>query len=398
MNDSAPSDIPVKTINILQVVDEPLASAMRGFSRRLAVYNAGYSRRPGRYIAAEFPQVPVERATIYRGQEGTWAYSHHIAIAKFGKRYVASWSNGIQNEDHLGQEVHYAWSHDARTWSDPQVVVSTSIESGFVRNNAGLYADGERLYCYVGLAKDAQGQRDSPHMHHFKNRHIQLDVYETTDLEHWTAHERICDDVYLFEGPRLTQSGRLMVCGFDWPGDHHAMVLVWDAAQPAAKPRVVHLPISESGVVPEQGSWFQTDDGRIWMYQRDSTTSCRLGLSWSDDDGETWSEMYRTNFQNTYSRTYAGRLSDGRFFIVGNNHEMFLERRHLHLALSDDGRCFNRQYTLVTGDTTRRVEGNNKEDGYHYPSCCIDGDRLLVIYSVNKEDIEVASVDMSKVD
>ncbi len=69
---------------------------------------------------------------------------------------------------------------------------------------------------------------------------------------------------------------------------------------------------------------------------------------------------------------------------------------HLLVALSDDGRKFTRQYTLVEGETTRRVNGRHKEDGYHYPNCIVDGDHLVLTYSVNKEDIEVATVDMSQ--
>jgi hypothetical protein len=189
-----------------------------------------------------------------------------------------------------------------------------------------------------------------------------------------------------------------MCCGFDLV-DHHGMVLIWDdPSQAAENPRVIDIPASSEGVLPEQGTWYQTDDGRIWMYQRDSSISCRLGLTWSDDGSETWSDLIRTDFPNTYSRAFAGRLTDGRCYIVGNNYDIFLDRRHLLIAISDDGRLFDRQYTLVEGNTTRRINGRHKEDGFHYPNCFADGDKLFVIYSVNKEDIEVRIVDMSKVD
>ena len=133
------------------------------------------------------------------------------------------------------------------------------------------------------------------------------------------------------------------------------------------------------------------------MFQHDSTMSGRLALSWSDDEGETWSDLLRTNFPNTYSRAFAGRLPDGRFYIAGNNYDRFLDRRSLLVALSDDGATFDRQYLLVSGATTRRIEGRHKEDGYHYPNCVADDGRLLVTYSVNKEDIEVGIADMTAV-
>ena len=83
---------------------------------------------------------------------------------------------------------------------------------------------------------------------------------------------------------------------------------------------------------------------------------------------------------------------------MGNNFDIMLDRLHLMIALSDDGRLFDRQYMLVEGETTRRVNGRHKEDGYHYPNCFADGDKLLVIYSINKEDSEVGIVETKELD
>jgi len=281
-------------------------------------------------------------------------------------------------------------------WSKPGVVAPTPVSSKLVRNNAGLYATNDRLYCYICVAKDYGRDVATPGMSSLKEQHIRLDVYETADLKTWTQYENICPNLYLFEGPRMTRGGKLLCCGFDLY-DHHGMVLIWDdASKPYLPPRVVHIQPSSQGVLPEQGTWYQTDDGRIWMYQRDSSVSCRLAITFSDDEGETWTELVRTDFPNTYSRAFAGQLTDGRFYIVGNNYDALLNRMNLPIALSDDGYTFNRQYTLVEGATTRRINGRHKEDGYHYPNCMTDGDKLLVIYSVNKEDIEVGIVDTRK--
>ncbi len=231
-----------------------------------------------------------------------------------------------------------------------------------------------------------------------KDQPIHLDVYETTDLGNWTHHENICPNVYLFEGPRMTRGGKLMCCGFDLV-HRNGMVLIWDdPSNPATAPRVVDIPESPDGFYPEQGTWYQTNDGRIWMYQRDQSMSGRLALTWSDDEGDTWSPLLRTDFPNSYSRAFAGRLTDGRCYIVGNNYDRFLDREHLLIALSDDGYVFDRQYVLVEGQTTRRVNGRHKEDGYHYPNCWADSDKLFITYSVNKEDIEVGILDTTEID
>jgi len=400
---SQPADLPRRTCHEVSVLSAGLAAQMEQFRLKVSVMHAGFPVVTDWHpiIPAgwgTFPQAPVERAVVYRGDAATWAYSHHQAITKFGDRYVASWSNGFLHEDYVGQEPHLAWSMDGRHWSAPRVIVSTPTDSGLVRNNAGLCAAGSTLYSYVCVAQDFGRDATPPGTFSLaQDQRIRLDAYATTDLEHWTCHENLCDDVYLFEGPRLTRDGTYLCCGFEITS-HAAVVLIWDdPSRLGEPPRTVRIPPSAEGLLPEQGTWFQTDDGRIWMYQRDSSISCRLGLTWSDDGGATWSDLVRTDFRNSYSRAFAGRLPDGRYYIVGNNYDVMLDRMHLQLALSDDGRVFDRQYTLVDGDTTRRVNGRHKEDGYHYPNCYADGETLFVIYSVNKEDVEVCMVDLRTV-
>jgi len=393
----------VENYSIIKVLDPGLAQRLQDYQVRIGAIKSGYPILTDWHPVVpdgwgEFAQVPLARSVVYRGNVESWAYSHHQAITKFGDKYVASWSNGFLHEDYVGQEVHCAWSKDGANWSAPQVVAATPVESQLVRNNAGLYAGDGRLYCYVGVAKDFGRDTAAPGMSVLKEQHIRLDVYETADLLNWTHHEGICDNVYLFEGPRLTQGGKLMCCGFDLY-DHHGMVLIWDdPSSPTEPPRVVDIRPSPQGVLPEQGTWYQTNDGRIWMYQRDGSIFGSLALTFSDDQGETWSDLLHTDFPNTFSRAHAGRLNDGRFYIVGNNYDRFLDREHLLIALNDDGYVFDRQYTLIEGATTRRINGRHKEDGYHYPNCCVDGDELLVIHSENKEDIVVAVVDTNKID
>ena len=395
-------DVPIAQQRVIKVLEPSFFQKLEDYRFRLGAIKSGYPVLTDWHPVipdgwGEFPSASTESSIVYKGGD-TWAYSHHQAIKKYGGKYVASWSNGFLHEDYVGQEAHYAWSADGLNWSEPGVVVHTPVESELVRNNAGLYATDEALYSYVCVAKDYGREVSAPGMQTLKDQHIHLDVYKTTDMKDWTHYENICPDVYLFEGPRLTLGGKLMCCGSDLMHGR-GMILIWDdPSDPAARPRVVNMPISADGPAPSQGTWYQTDDGRLWLYCRDNHISGRLGLTWSDDEGETWSELLRTDFPNTFSRAYAGKLTDGRCYIAGNNYDRFLDREHLLVALSDDGYTFDRQYTVVEGQTTRRVNGRHKEDGYHYPNCCVDGDKLLVIYSINKEDIGVSILDMTNID
>jgi len=119
----------------------------------------------------------------------------------------------------------------------------------------------------------------------------------------------------------------------------------------------------------------------------------------SRDDGRTWSRPRLTGFTNSVSRSQFGRLPDGRFFCVncpapareGASPSTRTPRTPVVLALSDDGVVFDRHYVL--GDEAQgepRIPGYLKHGRYGYPFLAIANDTALMIYSTNKEDINVA--------
>ena len=131
------------------------------------------------------------------------------------------------------------------------------------------------------------------------------------------------------------------------------------------------------------------------MFSRDEGASVRLCLSWSDDEGETWSMTAPTDFPDCMSRFHAGRLPDGRFYIVGNSNPQLMNRRRLTLSLSKDGHIFDEMFVLLDATTRRRIEGMHKESGYQYPQTLVHEDTMLIAYSINKEDIEVGILELS---
>jgi hypothetical protein len=97
------------------------------------------------------------------------------------------------------------------------------------------------------------------------------------------------------------------------------------------------------------------------------------------------------------SRVFAGRLNDGRFFLVGNSTYQYMDRNFFSISLSTDGAKFEKIYRLIPERTRQRFTGYLKVHGYQYPSCLVDGDKLLIGYSVNKEDIEVGILETKKI-
>jgi len=389
------SKVEIRKTTTVSVLSEELRRKVTDFKLRLAMQHAGYPDPAVGYPPMPnewgvFPQAQVVRSTAFYGNEA-FSYNHHQSVTRFKGRHVVAWSTGLKHEDHPGQEIHYAIASHGLDWEKEQVLVHTDPDSRLVRHNHGLCATETHLYALVGVC-DTRGNTQLG-MCSMDAQNLWIDVYETEDLRSWKHYERIAPRVYAFEEPRLTRSGRLLCFGVavdDW---RQGLVLRWEkGAKPVEAPRAIEIP-KASGLEPLQGSWYQLENGRIVLFLRDGSFSCRLALTWSDDDGDSWSLPQMTDFPNTTSRVYAGRLDDGRYYLAGNNYDRLLDRRHLLLAVSDNGESFDRMHTIVSGATTRRIEGKHKEDGYHYPNCCVSDGKLFVTYSVNKENIEVAQVD-----
>jgi len=147
-----------------------------------------------------------------------------------------------------------------------------------------------------------------------------------------------------------------------------------------------------------EANFFETDDGVIHMMMRNEN-NWRLGVAESRDDGRTWETPRLTGFTNSVSRSHFGRLPDGRFFCVncptppraGAAPSTRNPRTPVVLALSDDGVTFDRHY-IVGNDAQGepRFPGYLKHGRYGYPFLLAVGKQAVVVYSTNKEDINVA--------
>lgn len=71
----------------------------------------------------------------------------------------------------------------------------------------------------------------------------------------------------------------------------------------------------------------------------------------------------------------------------------------LAISLSRDGVNFDRMAVIKFITPAQRYEGKAKRaNGYQYPHSVVVGKYLWVIYSVNKEDIEVARIPVTELE
>ncbi len=350
---------------------------------------------PGGISPPIIPRAPFERSRVFTGTRDTGSYNHHSQIARFNGRYYLAWSNGLVDEEAAGQRILIATSEDAKTWSDP-ICVAGHTGSPLAHNCVALHVAEEAMYL-VGMSEECHRDASSVGMRRIDPESVRVDIHRSVDGVNWETVQQLGRGIkWIFEAPRPTQENRLMcVCTTVKSGP---AVLLWDGMDIRQDPEVIRIPEPDGASFPYgEASWYQTDEGKIIVFWRDEGGSCRLYVNTSDDGGRSFSAPMMSDIPDSMSRVRAGRLADGRYYLCNNAVPTLLDRRHLMLLLSDDGFTFDKVYVLVDDPTSQRLKGMLKADGYQYPSCVVEGDRLLVAYSVNKEGIECGVVDVTRI-
>jgi hypothetical protein len=137
-------------------------------------------------------------------------------------------------------------------------------------------------------------------------------------------------------------------------------------------------------------NFYHLDDGRVVGLWKNALTGI------SKDGGRTWGPVTRApHFVNSNAKIWGQKTSDGRFVTVYNPSEF---RWPLALSVSADGLDYTNLLLVQGNITTMRYGGNYKSYGPQYVRGIEEGNgvppdgKVWVTYSMNKEDIWVASI------
>lgn len=339
------------------------------------------------------PYIPgARRSIVYYGNRQNGSYNHHNQIGKFKGLYYYAWSNGIRNEEDAGQRVLMACSPDGLQWSEPLVVLDVPEGSQWAHNCVALYTTDEAMYVAI-MSEETEHDETVTGMRRIKPEDAYIDIYKSTDAKTFTKAASLEKEIkWIFEAPRFTHQGKLMcLCATKTQGPG---ALVWDDGDICSQPRLVIIKQPDGAWFPYgESTWYQLDNGRIIVFWRDEGSSCRLYWNYSDDEGLSFSTPVLSDIPDSMSRAYAGRLADGRYFLVNNAVPILLDRRALTLMLSDDGIHYSKVYMINDDPSVMRCSGLLKANGHQYPCCQVDGNKLLVAYDAGKEDIMCEVID-----
>lgn len=363
--------------------------------------------------------IKTKHFLVFRGYAGS-AFNHHHQITSLDDCLYATWSNGDQHEDDVGQRMVMSISKDhGETWSKSRPIVARQrgkladavIASGgiYVCNRSFIAYYGKYEYTAAGL-KDghrnlltSRGKIPSDVSRH-EGSHAEAIVSED-EGKTWSKPTIIVDRFLPNLSPQATISGRLIMPGslrFPYTDDPSGLT-GWSVAgiprlptNYVDDPEGFHKGCRYRGDACEycEGSFFQTEDEVLHMMLRTNTDY--LAVTESHDNGQTWSEPMMTSYTDCQCRFHFGRLPDGRYFGLSCPESKSV-RTPMVLATSEDGVVFNYHYILgAEPNRPPRFPGYAKGGRYGYPYSHIMGEYMFVIYSIAKEDIAVCRFHLSE--
>ena len=359
---------------------------------------SGTTKADGKPRPEVFKHVPVQRSRVFTGTPQKGTCNHQSGFCQWQGEYYYVFSNSQVDEEVPGMRTMITTSTDLVEWREPWCLAAGDVKADMWRQTGGIMAFDDRLVAFVQTKIG----------HHLTSRagmsaadqtktQYRVSIFVSKDAQVWNEQEA-ADDCYWFEAPRLTQENRLLCAGScrDKP-----IVFLWPGSDPTERPQAVDIPYDQShgldsGRFPYgEASWYQTDEGDILLFHRNETDELRLRVALSSDGGRSWSEPMQSDIPDSMSRVHAGRLTDGRYYLINNAIADLLNRIPLAIWISEDGYRFNEQYILLDEPTQISFPGALKAHGYQYPSSMAEDERLLVSYSVNKEHMEIMSVKVS---
>ncbi len=368
----------------------------------------------------------VEHFQIHEPNPDSGAYHHHPQIIIHAGRFYVSWSNHPSGEDGPGQKVVGAVSVDGKNWTsignlfDAVDDINVSTANGRLLMAAPFVQLDGRLFA-VAIVNDGVG---------FGTMQTPVDgeplsKVKTSELgkrirRGWgTLVREIKPDDSLGKTFWIGKTKPSPIPGFpkfqtaeELHDESLSAEFVTRLASQLRDPvgllaREAYSVTTE--VVADDGSRLcepttcATNNGMMVRYLRDLSGSQRLFVQFSFDGGKSWTAGQPTPIPDAPSKSCAGRLSDGTIFLVGNQvvSKRGTRRDPLTIGLSTDGVTFQKAFAIRWRTPKFRVPSQQAEPdgrglGFQYPSVAIGKDALWVVYSVNKEAIDVSRIPLSE--
>jgi len=362
---------------VLVLVAAGVVSAAPPFAAAGGLFDPSQSRTLG------LKRLKFSETVLYAATESTHRFCHHPNLVLRGNTVWCMWSNGRIGEDEPGQRILFSTARVGalKRWTKPRELAADPTGKGACVA-AGWVNAGEKLVAFYTITG---GTNFDPK--------TALWARSSVDGRSWTEPRRIVPGFYI-AAPVPVPGGGLLLSGEHVGASRETgRMVLYRTTQRDGLGGWVASKISPGELKVfgyTEPAPYVLGDGRVICPFRNN--SGWLYASESRDGGRSWSDPVKTNFPDSLARHATGRLPGGDFFLVNNSSSKRLDRSILTIALSQDGRRYDRAFVVKNQPTQKRFEGKHKLDGWQYPHAIVVGKSLLLAYSVNKEDVRMARI------
>jgi len=334
----------------------------------------------------------IQHHLVFKAQAGISQYNHGAVLFPFNNELFIQWQSSRQDEDAPETKILYSRSVDGKKWSEPLTLVAARQNA--LVSNGGWWSYDNTLIAFINVWPTNMQPKGG-----------YVEYITSNDGIHWSAPQRLTDasgkpiDGIIEQDLKTLPNDRILTAIHHQPGliakpfytDDKKGLSGWTQGIMENLP---HQPGISRELEP---SWFLTKKFQPVMVFRDQAGSFTILAARSNDNGKTWSTPTATNIPDSRAKQSAGNLPNGDAFLV-NNPSGNKNRAPLTITLSKDGELFERAFLLRAESELPPMlyQGKYKRTGYSYPKSLVWNHRVWVSYAVNKEDIEVTSVEIGE--
>ncbi|MHB9034348.1 MAG: exo-alpha-sialidase [Anaerolineae bacterium] len=330
----------------------------------------------------------IEQLVIHRSSE-PWAFLHESCLCVHRGRLYAAWNACRQAESGPGSVVHWTASDDGGyTWSAARLLAQPLEAPETIWESCQLYSDGDMLWAFTG---QVHTQPRTPAEAGGRTVILQLDeaaadwqaVGALEGFQPLNPPQHLPDGSLLMGGQYNLNEPRAARCsGTD--------LTAWEAVPiPYRSADQVHF--AETALIC-------TAEGCTAVVR---SAAAALYTSQSRDGGHRWTNLELSNLPAADSKTCAGTLTSGQYYLALNlrsERTGSLARDLLAILVSAPGRMPLRKAVCLRAGTAPRARwpGFGKVEQWSYPSVAeLDG-RVYVSYSITKEDLGLAILPLAE--
>lgn len=322
----------------------------------------------------------IEYIDLHTAIDGEYQFALGNAIIKYNGVFYASWANSWRNENDNNTIVTQKNSYDGGyNWVNKKQITRT--DEGYGRSHGVYFEYNNTLYFFCAKATFETST--------YKN--LRTEVYVLNDDDEFESLGIIADSLFwpMCE-PLCLDDGSIIMAGLTAttcvPWGYGKASVARCNGKDLTKWEVTVLPDEDQIMIWGESTILKNGNMLIAIIRAEFHDNAIV--SYSKDNGISWTSVEESNFPASWSKLYAGTLSSGKNYIVFN----LQGRNRDTLVIATGYGAFDKVQIIRDGFDALPKYWDNNEWCYPYAFEDAEQKKLFVTYAKNKEDCEIAII------